>query len=279
MAQSLTAESNPRRQGSFKSKTSEQSSPIPPPPPKGTRQDENYYFKEETVDRKGSQDQLSADSNPRIKVTSVSKDHIHSGMSARMLELSKPKEENSCTLEGFSISRQKNKHTKNINSATRERSTSPQQPLKESPTMKLRKNSAEVVNPKPILKNSTSAAVNTAQLPTQQPRRRSHEQHHQLFSNVEFGKSVKDTFRLKKRKKKTADSDTYGAVDFDNALYNNESRGNSSSSKQYHQSKSLKPFGGKLGLGHNFQLISLTNPSWCDHCGDFIWGLNKQCIK
>ena len=143
--------------------------------------------------------------------------------------------------------------------------------------MKLRKNSAEVVNPKPILKKSTSAAVNTAQLPTQQPRRRSHEQH-QLFSNVEFGKSVRDTFRLKKRKKKTADSDTYGAVDFDNALNNNESR-SISSSKQYHQSKSLKPFGGKLGLGHNFQLISLTNPSWCDHCGDFIWGLNKQCIK
>ena len=80
-------------------------------------------------------------------------------------------------------------------------------------------------------------------------------------------KLVRDTFRLKK---KTADSDTYGAVDFDNALNNNESRANSSSSKQYHQSKSLKPFGGKLGLGHNFQLISLTNPSWCDHCGDLL---------
>ena len=127
-----------------------------------------------------------------------------------------------------------------------------------------------MVNPKPILKKSTSAAVNTAQLPVQQPRRRSHEQH-QLFSNVEFGKSVRDTFRLKKRKKKTADSDTYGAVDFDNALNNNESR-SISSSKQYHQSKSLKPFGGKLGLGHNFQL---TNPSWCDHC-EFIWGLNNN---
>ena len=118
--------------------------------------------------------------------------------------------------------------------------------------------------------------MNTAQLPTQQPRRRSHEQH-QLFSNVEFGKSVWGTFRLITRKK-TADSDTYGAVDFDNALNNNESR-SISSSKQYHQSKSLKPFDEKLGLGHNFQLISLTNPSWCDHCGDFIWGLNKQCIK
>ena len=49
--------------------------------------------------------------------------------------------------------------------------------------MKLRKNASEVVKSKPILKKSTGAAVNTAQLPTQQPRRRSHEQHHQLFSN------------------------------------------------------------------------------------------------
>ena len=68
-----------------------------------------------------------------------------------------------------------------------------------------------------------------------------------------------------------------GAVDFDNALSNSGSR--SKSSKQFHPSRSLKPFGGKLDLGHNFQLISLTNPSWCDHCGDFIWGLNKQYIK
>ena len=58
------------------------------------------------------------------------------------------------------------------NSATQECSTSQQgRPLKESQTMKLRKDSAEMVNPKPILKKSTSAAVNTAQLPTQQPRR------------------------------------------------------------------------------------------------------------
>ena len=145
--------------------------------------------------------------------------------------------------------------------------------------MKLRKNSAEVVNPKPILKKSTSAAVNNSAHSQTQPRRRSHDQQQQQqFVNVEFDKSVEDTFRLKRRKKKTTDSDTYGAVDFDNALNNNESR-SSSSSKRYHQSKSLKPFGGKLELGHNFQLISLTNPSWCDHCGDFIWGLNKQCIK
>ena len=88
MAQSLITKSNPRRQGSFKNKTSERSSPVPP---KGTRQDENLYLIEETVDKRGVQDQLTADSNPRIKVTVASKEHIHSGLSARMLELSKPK--------------------------------------------------------------------------------------------------------------------------------------------------------------------------------------------
>ena len=279
MAQSLTAESTPRRQGSFKNKSGERSSPVPP---KGTRQDENDYLVEETVDKKSGEDQLS-DSNPRIKVTGVSKEHIHSGLSARMLELSKPKGDGmprrpkSPVLKRVSpLIDKKTKQTKS--SSTQERSTSPRQGrvLKESSTMKLRKNSAEVVNPKPILKKSTSGAVNRAHSPTQQqPRRRSHDQHQQ-FANVEFGKSVRDTFRLKKRKKKTTDSDTYGAVDFDSALNNTESRGNS---KQFHQSRSLKPFGGKLGLEHNFQLISLTNPSWCDHCGDFIWGLNKQCIK
>lgn len=283
MAQSLTAESNPRRQGSFKNKTSERSSPVPP---KGTRQDENIYLAEEIVDKKNVEDQLF-EANPRIKVTGASKEHIHSGLSARMLELSKPKGDSmprrpkSPVLKRVSpLVEKKSKQTKS--SAVQERSTSPRQgrALKESPTMKLRKSSAEIVNPKPILKKSNSGAVNRANSPTQlqqqpQPRRKSHDQH-QLFANVEFGKSVRDTFRLKKRKKKTADSDTYGAVDFDSALNNSDSRSNS---KQFHQSRSLKPFGGKLGLGHNFQLISLTNPSWCDHCGDFIWGLNKQCIK
>ena len=87
MPQSLTAKSNPRRQGSFKNKTSKQSCPIPP---KGTQLYENYYLTEDTVNRKGGQDQLAANSNPRIKVTGVSKKHIHSGLSARILELSKP---------------------------------------------------------------------------------------------------------------------------------------------------------------------------------------------
>ena len=93
----------PKRQGSFKNKTSERSSPVPTKSrtklvsevvryqPKGTRQDENLYLIEETVDKRDVQDQLTADSNPRIKVTSTSKEHIHFGLSARMLELSKPK--------------------------------------------------------------------------------------------------------------------------------------------------------------------------------------------
>ena len=65
--------------------------------------------------------------------------------------------------------------------------------------MKLRKNlrSAEVVNPKPILKKSTSAAGNNSTHSQTQPCRRSHDQQQQQFVNVEFGKSVRDTFRLK----------------------------------------------------------------------------------
>ena len=64
--------------------------------------------------------------------------------------------------------------------------------------MKLKKEFSGVVNTKPILKKSNSGAVNT---PMQQsPRRKSQEQHQLQFANVEFGKSVRDTFRLKKKK-------------------------------------------------------------------------------
>ena len=50
MAQRLTVESNPRRQGSFKNKA------------RGIQQDENYYLTEETIDEKGArgQNQLAA---------------------------------------------------------------------------------------------------------------------------------------------------------------------------------------------------------------------------
>ena len=39
--------------------------------------------------------------------------------------------------------------------------------------------------------------------------------------------------------------------------------------------------GGKKepGRGHCFQPINLATPTWCDQCGDFIWGVYKQCLK
>lgn len=44
--------------------------------------------------------------------------------------------------------------------------------------------------------------------------------------------------------------------------------------------KSLKTLGKKMpALGHNFEIAQLTNPTFCDKCGDFIWGLYKQAVK
>jgi len=276
MAQSLALESSPRRQNSFKNKSGERSSPVPP---KAMQIDEN---EENMDDQRVSQGRLSPSSSPRLRASSGAKDlahSVHSGMSARMLELSRPKGEvipkrpkSPSAKKGSLMVDKKQRQAKNL--SVPERSTSPRQPrtYKESPTMKLRKSSVEAISPKPILKKSPSAVNNSAQQPlhVSATRRRSNEQ---PFSGVEFGKSVRDTFRIKKKKKKI-ESDTYGTVDFDNALNSSELK-----HTRFHKSKSLKPLGGKLGLGHNFQLISLTNPSWCDHCGDFIWGLNKQCIK
>lgn len=31
--------------------------------------------------------------------------------------------------------------------------------------------------------------------------------------------------------------------------------------------------------GHHFISVQLMAPSWCDKCGDFIWGVYKQCLK
>lgn len=33
------------------------------------------------------------------------------------------------------------------------------------------------------------------------------------------------------------------------------------------------------GGGHDFQPCSHTQPTWCDLCGDFIWGLYKQSLR
>ena len=33
------------------------------------------------------------------------------------------------------------------------------------------------------------------------------------------------------------------------------------------------------GKGHDFSPCQLTNPTWCDKCGDFIWGLSKDCLR
>ncbi|PVD25343.1 hypothetical protein C0Q70_15843 [Pomacea canaliculata] len=33
------------------------------------------------------------------------------------------------------------------------------------------------------------------------------------------------------------------------------------------------------GRGHDFVDVQLNNPTWCDKCGDFIWGLYKQCQR
>ena len=32
------------------------------------------------------------------------------------------------------------------------------------------------------------------------------------------------------------------------------------------------------GRGHRFVVVHLKSPTWCDKCGDFIWGVYKQCL-
>ena len=34
-----------------------------------------------------------------------------------------------------------------------------------------------------------------------------------------------------------------------------------------------------VGRGHSFGSFQLRNPTWCDCCGEFIWGLFKQCVR
>ena len=49
--------------------------------PQRSQQDEDYDLTAETVDRKSDQDQLVTNSKPQIKVTGVSKEHVHSATS------------------------------------------------------------------------------------------------------------------------------------------------------------------------------------------------------
>nr|XP_015203772.1 PREDICTED: ras association domain-containing protein 1-like [Lepisosteus oculatus]XP_015203773.1 PREDICTED: ras association domain-containing protein 1-like [Lepisosteus oculatus] len=35
----------------------------------------------------------------------------------------------------------------------------------------------------------------------------------------------------------------------------------------------------EAGEGHDFQPCTHTQPTWCDLCGDFIWGLYKQSLR
>ncbi len=34
----------------------------------------------------------------------------------------------------------------------------------------------------------------------------------------------------------------------------------------------------EAGKGHDFKQVQLKNSTWCDKCGDFIWGIYKQCL-
>lgn len=36
---------------------------------------------------------------------------------------------------------------------------------------------------------------------------------------------------------------------------------------------------GEAAVGHDFQPYSHTHLTWCDLCGEFIWGLYKQSLR
>ena len=35
----------------------------------------------------------------------------------------------------------------------------------------------------------------------------------------------------------------------------------------------------EAGKGHRFEVLHLEAPTWCDSCGDFVWGVYKQCLR
>lgn len=36
---------------------------------------------------------------------------------------------------------------------------------------------------------------------------------------------------------------------------------------------------GEAAVGHDFQPYSHTHLTWCDLCGEFVWGLYKQSLR
>lgn len=36
---------------------------------------------------------------------------------------------------------------------------------------------------------------------------------------------------------------------------------------------------GRAGVGHDFHPYSHTHLTWCDQCGEFIWGIYKQSLR
>ncbi|CAI5441316.1 unnamed protein product [Caenorhabditis angaria] len=43
--------------------------------------------------------------------------------------------------------------------------------------------------------------------------------------------------------------------------------------------KDLITMGGGKSNSHDFKICSLVNPTWCDKCGDFIWGILREALK
>ena len=35
----------------------------------------------------------------------------------------------------------------------------------------------------------------------------------------------------------------------------------------------------EIGKGHRFTMLNLQSPTWCDYCGDFVWGVYKHCLR
>lgn len=43
--------------------------------------------------------------------------------------------------------------------------------------------------------------------------------------------------------------------------------------------ESPQPHTGETATGHDFQFSSHTHLTWCDLCGEFIWGLYRQSLR